>query len=150
MRKIVLNRDVENLGAAGEVVEVKDGYARNYLVPRGYAVPWTRGAQRHIDQVIEARRRHEIASVEDAIALRDKIDGAEPVVLARKAGSNGRLFGAVTPKMVAQAFQSAFNAPFDSRKVDLFEAIKTTGTYTVSIRLHSDVTAKGQIKVIAE
>lgn len=149
-RKVVLNRDVEKLGAAGEVVEVRDGYARNYLIPRGYAVKWTRGAQRHIDQIVEARRRHEIASVEDAIAIREKIDAAEDLELTRKAGTNGRLFGAVSPKHVAEVLSKALGRVIDHRKVELPEVIKATGTYPFAIKLHPDVAAEATIVVIAE
>ncbi len=149
-RKVVLNRDVEKLGAAGEVVEVRDGYARNYLIPRGYAVKWTRGAQRHIDQIVEARRRHEIASVEDAIAIREKIDAAPDLELTRKAGTNGRLFGAVSPKHVAEVLSKALGRVIDHRKVELPEVIKATGTYPFVIKLHPDVAAEATIVVIAE
>lgn len=150
MRKLVLNRDVENLGKAGDVVEVKDGYARNYLIPRGYAELWTRATQRHIDELIERRRKHEIATVEEAITLRDAIQGADAVTVSRKAGSNGRLFGAVSPKLVSEALSAAFARVIDHRKVDLPQAIKTTGEYPIEIRLHPDVTAKSTVVVIAE
>lgn len=150
MRKLVLNRDVENLGKAGDVVEVKDGYARNYLVPRGYAEVWTRGAQRHIDQIIEQRRKHDIATAEEAIALRDTIQSGDSVVVTRKSGSNGRLFGAVSPKLVAEALSAAFGRVIDHRKVDLVEVIKTTGEYPVVLRLHPEVTATTTVQVVAE
>lgn len=149
-RKVVLNRDMENLGVAGDVVEVRDGYARNYLIPRGYAVKWTRGAQRHIDQIVEARRRHEIATVEDAIAVRDRIDAAEDVSVSRKAGSAGRLFGAVSPKHVAEALSAVLGRVIDHRKVELPEVIKTTGSYPVVIKLHPEVSAETTVVVLAE
>ncbi|MFT0762008.1 50S ribosomal protein L9 [Actinomyces sp. F1_1611] len=149
-RKVVLNRDVEKLGSAGEVVEVRDGYARNYLIPRGYAVKWTKGAQRHIDQIVESRRRHEIASVEDAIAIREQIGGLDQVSVTRKAGSNGRLFGAVSPKHVAEALSAALGRVIDHRKVELPQVIKSTGTYPVVIKLHSDVVAESSVTVVAE
>ncbi|WP_350258216.1 50S ribosomal protein L9 [Scrofimicrobium sp. R131] len=149
-RKVVLNRDVEKLGSAGEVVEVRDGYARNYLIPRGYAVKWTKGAQRHIDQIVESRRRHEIASVEDAIAIREQIGGLDQVSVTRKAGSNGRLFGAVSPKHVAEALSAALGRVIDHRKVELPQVIKSTGTYPVVIKLHPDVVAESSVTVVAE
>ena len=149
-RKVVLNRDVDNLGVAGDVVEVRDGYARNYLIPRGYAVKWTRGAQRHIDQIVEARRRHEISSVEDAIAIRDQIAANDELSLSRKAGSNGRLFGAVSPKHVAEVLSAALSRVIDHRKVELPQVVKTTGTYPVVIKLHPDVVAETTVVVSAE
>lgn len=150
MYKIVLNRDVDNLGAAGEVVEVKDGYARNYLIPRGYAVKWTKGAQRHIDQLVESRRQHDIATAEDAIALREKIQDGEAIVVARKAGTGGRLFGAVSAKHIAESLSKMLGRVIDHRKVDLSQAIKATGTFPVIIKLHPEVAAKTSVKVIAE
>lgn len=147
-RKVVLNRDVEKLGTAGDVVEVKAGYARNYLIPRGYAVKWTKGAQRHIDQIVEARRRHEISNVEDAIALREKIQ--DEITVSRKAGSNGRLFGAVSAKHVAEALSAALGRVIDHRKVELADQVKTVGSYPVVIKLHPDVAAQTTLLVVAE
>lgn len=147
-RKVVLNRDVEKLGTAGDVVEVKAGYARNYLIPRGYAVKWTKGAQRHIDQIVEARRRHEISNVEDAIALREKIQ--DEVTVSRKAGTNGRLFGAVSAKHVAEALSAALGRVIDHRKVELADQVKTVGSYPVVIKLHPDVAAQTTLLVVAE
>ena len=148
--KLILNRDVERLGAAGEVVEVKDGYARNYLVPRGYAVRWTKGAQRHIDQNLEQRRKREIASAEDAIALRDRIAEEGATTLFVKAGSTGRLFGAVSPKHMAAALQKQFGVPFDPRNIEFGSPIKTTGTYTVTIKLLPEVSVTTELVVKAD
>ena len=80
--KLILTRDVANLGNAGEVVEVKSGYARNYLVPRGFATKWTKGAQKQIDEIAAARRRHEIESIDEARELRDALEGEAPVVIS--------------------------------------------------------------------
>ncbi len=146
--KLILNRDVERLGVAGEVVEVKDGYARNFLIPRGYAVRWTKGAQRHIDRELEQRRKREITSVEDAIALRDRINGEGATTIVAKAGSNGRLFGAVSPKHMALALQDQFGVPFDPRNIFLPEAIKKTGTYKATIKLLPDVVAETELVVV--
>ncbi len=147
--KLILNRDVERLGSAGEVVEVKDGYARNYLLPRGYAVRWTKGAQRHIDESLERLRKREISSVEDAVALRAKIEEADAVAIKAKAGANGRLFGAVTPKHMAQALQEQFGVPFDPRNIDFGGPIKKTGIYPVTIKLLPEVVAKTDLVVEA-
>lgn len=147
--KLILNRDVERLGTAGEVVEVKDGYARNYLIPRGYAVRWTKGAQRHIDETLERLRKREIATVEEAIALRSRIEEAQTVTIAQKAGSNGRLFGAVTPKHMAQALQAQFGMPFDARTITFEQTIKSTGVYPVTIKLLPEVVAKTDLQVVA-
>ncbi|WRS30825.1 50S ribosomal protein L9 [Actinomycetaceae bacterium MB13-C1-2] len=147
--KLILNRDVERLGQAGDVVEVKDGYARNYLVPRGFATRWTKGAQRHIDQTLEQLRKREIASVEDAIALRERIEESPVVVITKKAGSTGRLFGAVTGKDIAAALAEKFSVPFDPRNVDTTNAIKATGSFPATVKLLGDVVANVEVTVEA-
>ena len=93
--KLILTHDVAHLGEAGEVVEVKDGYARNYLVPRKLATPWTKGAQRQIDQMAEARRKRAIASLDQAQTARAWL-ADNVITVTASAGANGRLFGAVT------------------------------------------------------
>ncbi len=147
--KLILSRDIENLGKAGEVVEVKDGYARNYLVPRGYAVRWTKGAQRHIDQTLEVLRKKEIATAEEAITLRERIQEDPVVDLSKKAGTNGRLFGAVSAKEIAAALATKFRVPFDPRNIALDGHIKTTGTYAATVKLLGDVSANIEIIVSA-
>lgn len=147
--KLILNRDVERLGQAGDVIEVKDGYARNYLVPRGFATRWTKGAQRHIDQTLEQLRKREIASVEDAIALRGRIEESPVVVITKKAGSTGRLFGAVTNKDIAAALAEKFSVPFDPRNIDTASAIKATGSFRATVKLLSDVVANVEVTVEA-
>src|SRR5690625_7895826 len=94
MAKIMRTHEVTGLGEAGDVVEVKDGYARNYLLPRGLASPWTKGAQKQMDQIRAARKAREIATVEEARAARDSLQ-AQPVTVAARAGSGGRMFGTV-------------------------------------------------------
>ena len=133
--KLILTRDVANLGNAGEVVEVKSGYARNYLVPRGFATKWTKGAQKQIDEIAAARRRHEIESIDDARELRDALQAAAPVVISGKVGTSGRLFGAVSGAQIA---------------VMIASPIKSTGDHTVVVNLHPEVTAKLKVRVIAE
>ncbi len=147
--KLILNRDIERLGEAGDIVEVKDGYARNYLLPRGYAVRWTRGAQRHIDQELERLRKAEIATVEEATALRDRIQDADGVTVEAIAGSNGRLFGAVTGKHIGEALAAEFGVPFDPRNIDFDGPIKRTGEYEMTIKLLGDVVAKSSVEVVA-
>ena len=149
-RKVVLNRDVDNLGVAGDVVEVRGGYARNFLIPRGYAQVWTKGAQRHIDQIVESRRRHEIATAEDAHVLRDKISQIEDVTISRKAGSNGRLFGAVSAKHIAEALSAKLGRIIDHRSVHVAEVIKSAGEYAVDVKLHPEVSAATVVTIVAE
>ena len=116
MAKLILTHEVDRLGAPGDVVEVKDGYARNYLLPRGYATRWTKGAQKQIDQMSTARRKRDIATVEEAQTLRDKLEEATLTIKGRT-GNSGRLFGAVTAADIAQAAEQATGETVDRRKV---------------------------------
>lgn len=148
-RKLILTHDVENLGSAGEVVEVRSGYARNYLVPRGLATAWSKGAQQQIDQMAAARRKREIASIEDARAVRDVLQGAAPVAIEAKVGANGRLFGAVSTADIADAVKAQLGQTIDRRRVRIAQPIKATGDYTVVVNLHADVTANLKVRVVA-
>ena len=142
--KLILTHDVSHLGSAGEVVEVKDGYARNYLLPRKLATPWTKGAQRQIDQMAEARRRNAIESMEAAQTARAWL--ASNVVAV--AGANGRLFGAVSTSDLAEAVKAAGGPAIDRRKIQLTRPVKALGRHSASVRLHQDVTAPLEINVI--
>lgn len=149
MAKLILTHEVDRLGAPGDVVEVKDGYARNYLLPRGYATRWTKGAQKQIDQMSTARRRRDIATVEEAQTLRDKLEEATLTITVRT-GNSGRLFGAVTAADIAQAAEQATGEAIDRRKVMVANPIKSIGTYRVEVRLHSDVSVMTTVDVVAE
>ena len=147
--KLILTHDVAHLGEAGEVVEVKDGYARNYLVPRKLATPWTKGAQRQIDQMAEARRKRAIASLDQAQAARAwLVENVITVVAA--AGANGRLFGAITTAELVEAVKSAGGPALDRRKIEVVPPIKSTGRHTASVRLHADVVAPLEVNVVAD
>lgn len=148
--KLILTHDVDKLGSAGDVVEVKSGYARNYLVPRGLATAWSKGAQRQIDDMARARRKREIASVDDARAVRDQLQEVKFVTVSGKTGSNDRLFGAVSSADIAQAVQDQIGQTIDRRKIVIPAPIKTLGDYTVKVNLHSEVSANLHVRVIAE
>lgn len=148
--KLILTRDVSTLGNAGEVVEVKSGYARNYLVPRGFATKWTKGAQKQIDQIAAARRRHEIATVDEARELRDLLQGAAPVLVSSKVGKTGRLFGAVSGAQIAEAVKAQLDKVIDRRRVIIADPIKALGDYTVVVNLHPEVAAKLKVRIVAE
>ncbi len=102
--KIILTHEVSGLGAAGDVVDVKDGYARNYLVPRNFAIRWTKGGEKDVAQIRRARKIHEIATIEQANEVKAKLEGVK-VRLATRAGDAGRLFGSVTPADIATAIE---------------------------------------------
>lgn len=144
--KLILTQEVDALGAAGDIVEVKDGYARNYLIPRGFATPWTKGAGRQIEQMKAARKAREIASIDDARALRDELQGGDAIVLRVRADESGRLFGAVTATDVAAALAER-KVNVDKRRVQIAQPIKAVGDYDVVVRLHDEVDAKVAVKV---
>jgi large subunit ribosomal protein L9 len=148
MAKLILTHEVTGLGAPGDVVEVRDGYARNFLLPRGLATAWTKGGQKQIDAIRAARRKREIATVEDARAVRDRLQ-AVPVRVAVRAGSGGRLFGSVTTGDIADAVAAAGGPVLDRRKIEVSAPIKTLGAHKVQVRLHEDVVANIAVEVVA-
>ncbi|MGX5697418.1 50S ribosomal protein L9 [Agromyces soli] len=148
MAKVILTHEVNGLGEAGDVVEVKNGYARNYLVPQGFATPWTRGGQKQVDQIKAARAARALHSLEDAKALKAKLEDGK-VKLYVKAGLGGRLFGSVKTQAVAEAVSAAGIGEIDKRKVSFPTPIKSVGDHSVDVRLHDDVTATLTLQVIA-
>ncbi|MER6395875.1 50S ribosomal protein L9 [Kitasatospora sp. NPDC086009] len=146
--KIILTHEVPGLGSAGEVVEVKDGYARNYLVPRGFAIRWTKGGQKDVDAIRRARKIHEIQTLEAANEVKGKLEGVQ-VKLAVRSGEAGRLFGSVTQADVVEAIKAAGGPAVDKRAVAIASPIKTVGTHKVSVKLHSDVQANLDVAVVA-
>jgi large subunit ribosomal protein L9 len=146
--KIILTHEVSGLVAAGDVVDVKDGYARNYLVPRGFAIRWTKGGEKDVAQIRRARKIHEIATIEQANEIKSKLEAVK-VRLAVRSGDAGRLFGSVTPADIASAIKAAGGPDVDKRRVELGSPIKTLGGYQVSVRLHPEVAAKLGIEVVA-
>ncbi|MFF1833718.1 50S ribosomal protein L9 [Streptomyces sp. NPDC058231] len=146
--KIILTHEVSGLGTAGDVVDVKDGYARNYLVPRGFAIRWTKGGEKDVAQIRRARKIHEIATIEQANEIKAKLEAVK-VRLAVRSGDAGRLFGSVTPADIASAIKAAGGPDVDKRRVELGSPIKTLGGHQVSVRLHPEVAAKLGIEVIA-
>ncbi|NLT56007.1 MAG: 50S ribosomal protein L9 [Actinomycetales bacterium] len=146
--KLILTQEVTGLGTPGDVVEVKDGYGRNYLLPRGLATPWTKGGEKQVESIRRARAKREIKSIEDARQVKGILE-AKTVTLRVRAGSSGRLFGSVTPADVAEAVAAVGGPKLDRRKVEVRNAIKSTGDYTVSVRLHPDVEARVKLQVVA-
>lgn len=147
MAKVILTNEVLGLGSAGDVVEVKNGYARNYLVPQGYAVHWTRGGEAQVEQIRKAREARALASVEDAQALKAKLQEGK-IRLFAKTGAEGRLFGSIKPAAVADAVAEAGIGQVDKRKITL-PTIKSTGEYNAIIHLHEGVDAEVTLQVIA-
>ena len=148
MSKLILTHEVTGLGAPGDVVEVKNGYARNYLVPRGLATPWSKGAEKEVTAIRRARKSREIETLEEARAVRDSLQG-NPVTVSAKSGDSGRLFGAITTAEIADAVKAAGGPSIDRRKIEVAQPIKATGEYEVQVRLHAEVSAKLTVKVVA-
>ncbi|MGW0534658.1 50S ribosomal protein L9 [Streptomyces sp. NPDC003032] len=146
--KIILTHEVSGLGAAGEVVDVKDGYARNYLIPRNFAIRWTKGGEKDVAQIRRARKIHEIATIEQANEIKAQLEGVK-VRLAVRSGDAGRLFGSVTPADVASAIEAAGGPKIDKRRVELGSPIKTLGAHATSVRLHPEVAAKVNVEVVS-
>ncbi|HEY3436077.1 MAG TPA: 50S ribosomal protein L9 [Actinotalea sp.] len=147
MAKLILTHEVTGLGTPGDVVEVKDGYARNYLVPRGLATGWSKGAEKQIAGIRKARKAREIATLDEAKAVRDSLQ-SKPVTITAKAGASGRLFGAVTTTDIAEAVTAAGGPAIDKRKVEIGQPIKAIGEYQVKVRLHDDLSAQIDVRVV--
>jgi len=145
--KLILTHEVDGLGSPGDVVEVKDGYGRNYLLPRGFAIKWTRGAQKQIDSIRRARAAREIRSLDEAKQIAEQL-GSLKVRLNQRAGDNGRLFGSVTAADVAEAIKAAGGPEVDKRRIQIRNPIKSVGEYTVEVRLHPEVNASVAIEVV--
>ena len=146
--KVILTQEVSGLGTPGDVVEVKDGYGRNYLLPQGFAIRWSKGAEKQVTSIRKARKAREIATLDEAKAVRDALQ-SKPVVVRVKSGESGRLFGAVTTSEIADAVKAAGAPAVDKRKVEVGQPIKTLGDHTVQVRLHPEVTAKIDVKVVS-
>ena len=145
--KLILTQEVTGLGAPGDVVEVAGGYGRNYLVPRGLAMRWTRGAEKQIELIQRARSAREIRGLDDAREAADRLASLQ-VRLPARAGSGGRLFGSVSPADIAAAVKAAGGPDLDRRRIEFKNPIRTVGAHQVSVRLHPDVTATLDVEVV--
>jgi ribosomal protein L9 len=148
MSKLILTHEVTGLGSAGDVVDVKNGYARNYLIPQGFAVAWTRGGEKQVDQIKTARTARELATIEEARDLKAKLE-ATKVKLTVKAGAEGRLFGSVKTGDVAAAVEAAGIGSLDKRKIELPNPIKAVGIHEATVRLRDDLSAIITLQVVA-
>jgi large subunit ribosomal protein L9 len=144
--KLILTQEVTGLGAPGDVVEVKAGYGRNYLVPRSLAMPWTRGSEKQIDMIKRARSAREIRSLDDAREAATRLAGLR-VRLQKRAGGGGRLFGSISTADIAAAVRNAGGPELDRRKIEMQSPIKTVGSHQVAVRLHPEVSAKLEVEV---
>jgi large subunit ribosomal protein L9 len=145
--KIILTQEVSGLGSAGDIVEVKDGYGRNYLLPRGDAIRWTRGAEKEVTTIKAARAKRAVRDLDHAAQIKGKLEGS-PVNVKARAGKDGRLFGAVTVSDVAEALASAAGEAIDKRTIAIGNPIKALGAHEVSVKLHDEVSAKVALNVV--
>jgi large subunit ribosomal protein L9 len=146
--KLILTSEVSGLGGPGDVVEVKDGYGRNYLVPRGLAMRWTKGAESQVAALRRGREAHEVRDLGEAKEIAGQLAALE-VRLSSRAGDGGRLFGSVTTADVVEAVAAAGGPKLDRRRLELPAAhIKTVGTHAVSVRLHPEVVASVNVEVV--
>ncbi len=148
MSKLILTHEVTGLGSAGDVVDVKNGYARNYRIPQGFAVAWSRGGEKQVEQIKSARAARELATLEEAQALKAKLEDTT-VKLTVKAGKEGRLFGSVKTSDIADAVSAAGIGELDRRKIEIPTAIKSVGSHEATVRLRDDLTASIALQVVA-
>ena len=146
--KLILTHEVSGLGTAGEVVDVKDGYARNFLFPRGLATPWTKGGEKQVAAIRKGREVREVKTLDEAKQIKGQLE-ARVVTVQAKAGQGGRLFGAITQSDVAEAVKASGGPQLDRRKIELQQPIKSTGTHEALVRLHPEVQAKVSLSVVA-
>ena len=147
--KLILTADVPNLGGPGDIVEVKDGYGRNYLLPRSLAIVATRGAEKQVASIKRAQRARQIRDLGHAKEVAGQLGAIDITVKAKAAGDSGRLFGSVTAADVVDAVRAAGGPPLDRRAVEVPGQIKTIGTHQVTVRLHPEVTTELDVAVVA-
>ena len=147
--KVILQKEIDKLGTPGEVVTVADGYARNYLVPRGLAVPATKGAVRHADALKRTHGERVAKARGEAEALAARLSGAR-IQVSHRAGEEGKLFGSITAQDLAAEIEREAGQSIDRRSIHLEEPIRSVGTHQVYVRLHPDVTATITVEVQPE
>jgi large subunit ribosomal protein L9 len=148
--KLILTQEVGGLGSAGDVVEVKDGYGRNFLIPRGFAIRWTRGGERTVDSIKAARTSREVRDLDHANELKARLESST-FNLPVRAGEGGRLFGAVTVTDIATAIAAGAgtDSSFDKRKIIVGNPIKSLGSHQVRVKVNDDVEALVNLNVVS-
>ena len=147
--KLILTREVPKLGAAGDVVTVKDGFARNFLLPRGNAIAWSEGGEKQIEGIRRARRAREVRDIDHAKEIKSALEEAT-LSIAVKVGTGGRLFGSVTDKDVAGAIKAAVGLDIDRHSIKTAGHIKKVGNHDVKVALGHNIVAKITVSVISE
>ena len=145
--KLILTHEVANLGAPGDVVEVKNGSGRNFLVPRGLAIHWTKGADKQSSTIKKAREVRDVRDLGHAEEIKSQLE-AQPVNLQVRAGSGGRLFGSVTVTDIVEAVRASGGPDIDKRRIEIVQPIKSLGPHEVNVRIHPEVTASLALNVV--
>ncbi|WP_068398892.1 50S ribosomal protein L9 [Kribbia dieselivorans] len=146
--KVILTHEVTNLGTPGDVCDVKPGYARNFLIPRGLATPWTKGGQKQVDDIARGREIRAVATLEEAKSIKGNLESKQIRIKAH-AGAGGRLFGAVSSADIADAVKAQGLGSIDRRKIEIGNPIKAVGPAQVTVRLHPEVKATLKLDVQA-
>ena len=146
--KLILTQPVDGLGQPGDVVEVKDGYGRNYLQPRGFAVAWTKGGEKQVTQIKRAQKAKAVRDLDHAKEIKAALEGT-PVKLVAHAGDSGKLFGSISTADVAVAVRNAGGPALDKRALTIAKPIKTVGEHKVQVKLHDGLTANIVVSVVA-
>ena len=150
MMKVILLDNVEGVGKRGEAHDVRDGFGRNFLVPRGFAIPATRGNIKKVQEQAKVIVGKRDKDVEAAGYVKRRLDEAPPLIIKKKAGVDGKLFGSVTAKDVAEAVKKALDLNIDRRALRLDEPLKMTGAYTVEARLEKGIVAQVRLEIEEE
>lgn len=148
--KLILTAAVDKLGEPGDIVEVKGGYGRNFLLPRGLAIPATRGAEKQIEDIKRAQAARQVRDLDHAKELRDTLDQLTGVQVKVRTSESGKLFGSVQPADIADAVKAAGGPDLDKRRIDVPKGLVTkTGGYQVKVKLHDDVEGKVNFEVVS-
>jgi large subunit ribosomal protein L9 len=145
--RVILQKPVDNLGAPGDVVDVADGYARNFLIPRGMAMTASKGAVRHASRLKQAHDKRVQQGVTEARATGEQLE-KEPLRIPSRAGEDGRLFGSITVADVAEAIERSTGVTIDRKRIHLPDPIRSVGTHDVTVHLHPEVNASVSVEVI--
>ena len=145
--RLILTQEVGGLGSPGDVIEVKDGFGRNYLLPQGFAMKATKGAEKQMETLQRTRAAREVRTLDEAKSLAGQL-GALTVTLKARAGDGGRLFGSVTTTDIVDAVRAAGGPELDRRRVELHGAIKSVGEHVVTVRIHPEVAAEVSLDVV--
>ena len=147
--KVILQKEVDKLGVPGDVVQVADGYARNYLIPKRMAMPMSKGGSKNAERLRRAHDQRTLKARTDAEAIAARMTES-PLRIAARAGEEGRLFGSVTAAEIARELEARTGTPIDRRSVHLPEPIRTVGAHEVTVRLHADVEPTVAVEVVAQ